>query len=144
MPNVGICIKKKNLQGKNTYEVWKHALFRFISYLIIKRIDIYVCIHSVQSLSHVRLFATTWTAAHQASLSITNSRSLLRLMSVESVMSSSADDGDTILSSVIPFFSCLQSFLASGSFPMSQFFESGGQSTGVSGLASVLPMNIQD
>ena len=101
-------------------------------------------INSVQSLSHVWLFATTWTAAHQASLSITNSRSLLKLMSVESVMSSSADDGDTILSSVIPFFSCLQSCLASGSFPMSQCFESGGQSTGVSGLASVLPMNIQD
>ena len=41
---------------------------------------------SVQSLSHVRLFATPWTAAHQASLSITNSRSLLKLMSIESVM----------------------------------------------------------
>ena len=44
---------------------------------------------SVQSLSHVRLFVTQWTAARQASLSITNSRSLLRLMSVESVMPSS-------------------------------------------------------
>ena len=41
---------------------------------------------SVQSLSHVRLFATPWTAAHQASLSITNSRSLLSLISIESVM----------------------------------------------------------
>ena len=50
----------------------------------------------------------------------------------------------TILSSVIPFFSHLQSFPASGSFPMSQFFASGGQSTGVSTSASVLPMNIQD
>ena len=48
----------------------------------------------------------------------------------------------TISSSVIPFSSCLQSFPASGSFPFSQFFTSGGQSTGVS--ASVLPMNIQD
>ena len=44
---------------------------------------------SVQSLSHVRLFATPWTAAHQASLSITNSRSSLRLASIESVMPSS-------------------------------------------------------
>ena len=44
---------------------------------------------SVQSLSHVRLFATPWIAAHQASLSITNSRSSLRLMSIESVMPSS-------------------------------------------------------
>ena len=48
----------------------------------------------------------------------------------------------TILFSVIPFSSCLQSFPASGSFPMSQFFTSGGQSIGAS--ASVLPMNIQD
>ena len=48
------------------------------------------------------------------------------------------------LSSVIPFSSCLQSFPASGSFPVSQFFASGGQSTAVSASASVLPMNIQD
>ena len=50
----------------------------------------------------------------------------------------------TILSSVIPFSSRLQSFSASGSFPMSQFFTSGGQSIWVSASASVLPMNIQD
>ena len=50
----------------------------------------------------------------------------------------------TILSSVIPLTSCLQLFPASGSFPMSQFFASGGQSTGASASASVLPMNIQD
>ena len=50
----------------------------------------------------------------------------------------------TILSSVIPFSSGLQSFLASGSFPMSQFFTAGGQSIGVSTSTSVLPMNIQD
>ena len=50
----------------------------------------------------------------------------------------------TISSSVIPFSSCLQSFLASGSFPMSQSFASGGQSIGVSASASDLPMNIQD
>ena len=50
----------------------------------------------------------------------------------------------SISSSVIPFFSCLQSFPASGSFAMSQFFTSGGQSIGVSASASVLPMNIQD
>ena len=46
-------------------------------------------------------------------------------------------------SSVTPFSSCLQSFPASGSFPMSQLFTSGGQSTGISALASVLSMNIQ-
>ena len=49
----------------------------------------------------------------------------------------------TISSSVIPFSSCPQSFLASGSFPMSQLFASGGQSTGVSALASFLPKNTQ-
>ena len=50
----------------------------------------------------------------------------------------------TISSSVIPFSFCLQSFPASGSFPMSQLFASGGQSIGVSASTSVLPMNIQD
>ena len=93
---------------------------------------------SVQVLSRVWLFATPWTAACQASLSITNSQSLPKLMCIESVMPSN------ISSSVIPFSSCLQSFPASGSFQMSQLFASGGQSIGVSALASVLPMNIQD
>ena len=50
----------------------------------------------------------------------------------------------TISSSVVPFSSRLQSFLALGSFPMSQFFTSGGQSIGISVSTSVLPMNIQD
>ena len=77
-------------------------------------------------------------AAHQASLSITNSQSLLKLMSIESVMPSYH------LIPVVPFTSCLQSFPASGSFPITQFFESGGQRIGASASASVLPMNIQD
>ena len=93
-------------------------------------------ISSVQLLSCVQLLATPWTAAHQASLSITNFQSLLKLMSIESVMPSNH-------LTVIPFSSCLQSFPASGSFPMSQFFPSGGQSIGASASASVLPMNIQ-
>ena len=50
----------------------------------------------------------------------------------------------TISSSVVPFSSCPQSFPASGSFPMSQFFASGGQGIGVSASASLLPMYIQD
>ena len=50
----------------------------------------------------------------------------------------------TISSSVVPFSSCLQPFPASGCFPVSQFFASGGQSIGVSASASVLPMNTQD
>ena len=82
--------------------------------------------------------ATPWTAAYHACLSITNSQSLLKLMCIELVMLS------TISSSVIPFSPCLLSFRASGSFPMSQFFPSGGQSPGDSASASVLPVNIQD
>ena len=165
--------------------------------------------HSVQSVqfscSVVSDSATPWTAAHQASLSITNSWSLLKLMSIVSIMPSShlilcrplllpsskflslfltqfssvtqscstlcdpmdcstpgfpvhhqllelaqTHDhrvGDAIQPShppLSPFSSCLQSFPASGSFQMSQFFASGGQSIGVSASASVLPMIIQD
>ena len=92
---------------------------------------------SVQSLSHVWLFATPWNAAHQASLSVTNSRSLLKLMSIESVMP------PAISSSVVPFSSCPQSLPASEYFPMSQLFTWGGQSTGVSALASFLPKKSQ-
>ena len=90
-----------------------------------------------QSLSHVRLFVTPWTAAHQASLSTTNCRSLLKLMSIESVMPSN----HLILCRPLLL---LQSFPASGSFQLSQLFTSGGQSIGVSASASVFPMNIQD
>ena len=96
-----------------------------------------LCFSSVQLLSCVQLFAIPWTSAHQASLFITNCWSLLKLMSIESVMPSN----HLILCHPIL---CLQSFPASGSFPMSQFFTSGGQSIGVSASASVLPMNIQD
>ena len=139
---------------------------------------------SIQSLSRVQLFATPWTTAHQASLSITNSRSLLKLMSIGEKAASphsstlawkipwmeepgglqskrshkvGRDWSDlaaaacplsqwchpAISSSVIPFSSRLQSFPASESFQMSQFF-AGGQSIGVSTSASVLPVNIQD
>ena len=84
------------------------------------------------------LFVTPWTAAHQASLSITNSWSLLKLMSIESVMPSNR------LILLHPLSSCLQSFPASGSFPMSQLIASGGQSIGASASTPVLPMNIQD
>ena len=96
------------------------------------------CFNLVQFIRcRLQLFATPWTAARQASLSITNSQSLLKLMSIESVVPSSH------LIFVVPFSSCLQCFPASGSFQMSQFFASGGQSTGVSASASVLPMNKQ-
>ena len=96
----------------------------------------YIVIVVVQSLSHVQLFTTPWTAARQASLSFTVSQSLLKLMSIESVMPSIHP------SSVIPFC-CPQSFPTSESFPVSQLFASGGQSTGISTSASVLTANIQ-
>jgi len=92
----------------------------------------------VRLLSCVRLFATPLTAARQASLSFTISRSLLNACLL------SRWCHPTISSSVVPFSSPLQSFPASGSFPMSQFFASVGQSIGTSASASVLPMNIQD
>ena len=95
-------------------------------------------VSSVQSLSHVCLFATPWITAHQASLSITNSWRSPKLMCIESVMPSA------ISSSVVPFSSCPQSLPASGSFPVSQLFAWGGQSIGVSASASGLPMNTQD
>ena len=63
---------------------------------------------------------------------------VLRLVSIDSVIPSNH------LIPVAPFSSCPQSFPASGSFPMSQFFASGGQSTGVSASASVFPMSMQD
>ena len=83
------------------------------------------------------LFTTPWTVAHQASLSITNSRSLLK-MSIESVMPSNH------LILCLPLLLLPSIFPASASFPMSQFFVSRGQRTEAPASASVLPMNIQD
>ena len=93
---------------------------------------------SIQSLSRVQLFATSWTAARQTSLSISNSRSSFKLMSIVLVMLSN----HLILCHPLLFLP--SSFTALPSFLMSQFFASGGQSIGVSASASVLPMNIQD
>ena len=87
--------------------------------------------HSVMSDS-----ALPWTAARKASLSFTVSWSLLKLMSIELVMPSNR------LILITHFFSCPQSFPASGSFPMSWLFTSGGQIIQCS--ASVLPMDIQN
>ena len=88
---------------------------------------------SVQSFSCVWLFATPWTAARQASLSITDSRSLLKLMPIESAM---------------PYNHLIlcHPLLLPSIFPSIRVFseESGGQSIGAPASASVLPMNIQD
>ena len=87
---------------------------------------------SVQLLSHVQLFATPWTAARQASLSITNSPSLLNLMSITSVI----PYNHLILRHLL--------LLPPSIFPSIRLFASGGQSIGVSASASVLSMNIQN
>ena len=92
---------------------------------------------SVQLLSLVRPFAITWIAACQASLSITNSRSSLKLMSIELVMPSS----HLILCRPLLLLPPIPPSI--GSFPMSQLFTWGGQSTGVSALASFLPKKSQ-
>ena len=114
-----------------SYMTWKLTLlFHFILYS--------VQLSSFQSLSHIRLFATPWTTYAR----------LLCPSATPRACSNSCPSSwwyqPTISSSAVPFSSSLQSFPAPGSFPMSQFFASGGQSIGASASASVLPMNIQD
>ena len=104
--------------------LFHYALFLFFS--------------SVQSLSHVRLFATLWIVARQASLSITNSRSSLRLTSIESVMPSSHLILCHPLLLLPPIPPSIRVFSNESNFAW------GGQSIGVSALGSVLPMNTQD
>ena len=129
-------IKRECSKGPKTQICSPNCMYDYYSFLF--SVIISVQFSSVQLLSRVWLFATPWTAPRQASLSITNSRSLLKLMSIESVMPSSH------LILCHPLLLLPQSLPASGSFPMSQLFTWGGQSTGVSALASVLPMNTQD
>ena len=102
------------------------------------RFDTLYMFSSVQFLSHVPLFVSPWTAAHQAFLSITNSQILLKLMSIELVM---------------PFnhlILCHPLLLPSSIFPSIRVFSNesplriGGQRTGASASASVLAVNIQD
>ena len=109
----------------------------FILWLLFRSCCLVGMVSSIQSLRYVWLFVTPWTAAFQASLSIISSWELAQTH-IHWV-------GNAIQSShpVIPFSSCLQSFPASGSFQMSQFFASDSQSIESSASASVLPMNIQ-
>ena len=94
---------------------------------------------SVQSLNHVWLFATPWIAAHQASLSITSSQSLLELMPIESVMPSSHLILCRPLLLLPPIPPSIRVFSSE-----SKLFTWGGQSIGVSASTSILPMNTQD
>ena len=104
---------------------------------------------SVQSLSRVRLFVTPWTAARQASLSIANSRSLLKLMSIKSVMPSNhliLCCPLLLLPSIFPSFRVFsnESVLHIRWPKYWSFSFSISPSSEYSGLISVLPMNIQD
>ena len=89
----------------------------------------------VQSLSHAQLFVIPWTAGHQAFLSFTISWSLLKLMSIQSVMPSNH------LILCCPFLPLPSVFPSIKVFSIDWFFTSGDQSTGASTSASVLPMN---
>ena len=103
------------------------------------RVNLSVQFSSVQfsSVTQSGLFVTPWAAAHQPSLSFTISQSLVKLMCIESTMPHNR------LILCCSFSSWLQSFPASGSFPVSRLFASGSQSIGASASASVLPINIQ-
>ena len=118
-------------------KIFKHLFISLYRVLVAHGLFVWLQFSSVHSLSCARLFATPWTAAHQASLSITPSWSFLKLMSIVSVMPSN----HLIL---CPLLLLPSIFPSIRSFPVSQFFTSGGQSTGASASASVLPMNIQD
>ena len=102
------------------------------------KLVVFFNLSSVPLLSRVWLFATPWTAACQASLSITNSRSLPKLMSIDSVMPSNH------LIFCHPFLLLPSIFPSIRVFSNESVLVSGGQRIGVSASASVLPMNIQD
>ena len=119
---------------------WYSIVYMHHIYFILSSVNgclgcFYVFLIHLLLLSHVGLFATPWTAACQASLSFTISLSLFKLMSIESVIPSNLL---ILCHLLLPF---LQSFPASGSFPMGQLLGSSDQS--IKALASVLPMDIQ-
>ena len=116
----GLCNSKKTMWSHN-FELFCHG----------------ISFSSVQSLSRVRLFATPWIEAHQASLSITNSRSSLRLTSIESVM----PYRHLILCH--PLLHLPPSPPSIRVFSNASIFARGGQSTGVLALASFLPKKFQ-
>jgi len=99
--------------------------------------DYFLLLVVVQSLHHVQFFVTSWTAACQASLSFTISWRFLKLMSIESVM----PPNHLILCHLLLLLP--QSLPTSGSFPMSQYFTSGGQTIGASASTSILSISIQ-
>ena len=141
---------QKTLGGSSQYSFLtdKNLKFRILLYWLIIMINIFKLFSSVQLRSHVWLFATPWTAARQASLSITNSRSTPKPpcpspsgkpMSIESVMPSNHLILCRPLLLLPPILPSIRVFSQ-----MSQLSSSGGQSIGVSASTSVPPMNTQD
>ena len=123
------CSRQKDSSSSDTVHpvmiIYDHIMASFLIvwvWVTIYSVTYFVVIAVVQSLSSIQLSVTWLTAAHQASLSFTVCWSLLRFMSIELVMLSN----HLILGH--PLLLCLQSFPASGSFPMSWLFTSGGQS----------------
>ena len=132
-------IRRWLLLGRNVMTVSLLCAKHFLNTLYyFHSLELGIQFSSVQLLSRVRLFATPWTAARQAFLSITNPGVHTNPCPL------SQRCHPTISSSVILFSSCPQSFSASGSFQMSQLFASWGQSIGVSVSTSALPKNTQD
>ena len=120
------------------YHSWELILiYRIMFYCLnaMLYVDVFC---SVQSLSRVPLFVTPWTEAHQDRLPCPSPTPRVYSCPLNWWCC------PTTSSSVVPFSSCHQSFPASGSSLISQFFASGGQSIGVSVSTSILPMNIQD
>ena len=118
---------------KQKADCWDQQIDKLLAKLNSK-----ICYSAVQSLSLIWLFAIPWTSARQASLSITNSQSSPKLMSIESVIPSN----HLIFCRPLLFLPSI--FPSIKSFQMSQLFESGGQRIGVSASTSVLPMNTRD
>ena len=141
---IALVLKIPQRSSKSPSKIHKLCFKNYQSRLTIQvtvqtsEVNNHVILNSVQSLSHVQLFATPWIAACQISLSITNSWSLLKLMSIEAVMPCNH------LILCWPLLLPPSIFPSTRVFSESQFFASGGQSTGVSASTPIFPMNIQD
>ena len=136
-------INNLNISGKNKFKELKCGITYFYRIKRWKQNNppVEYVSNSVQSLSRVWIFVIPWTSGTRTpDFPVRHQLPELAQTHIHWYQWCHL----TISPSVIPFSSCLQSFPASGSLQMSQFFTSGGQSTGVSASASVLPMNIQD
>ena len=120
-PNQVSCFVQARYKNQNSFTHAYMVAYKWSKVLNLNTVEVSIV---VQLLSHVQLFATPWTEAHQVSPSFAICWSLLKLISIESVTQSN----HLILCLVSLFFSCLQSFPSSGSFPMSQLFAPGGHS----------------